>query len=1296
VRVAGQVETIMPLRVSISSILAGLSSLLLLVFAASATANSGGISGRSGNPSTGGLTCQDSGCHGSSNPFGGSGSIGGSTTVGAGTNNNNFTIQLSGSGGNEAGFNLSATGGTLDASGAGTQELSGELTHTSPQSISGNAASWSFQWDAPSGDGSYTFYFCINQVDGDNAGTNDTDDGPVCTSQTITVDDANPTTSGIPNVNVLEDAGNVLRNLNSYFADAEDGDPVSYTVTNNTNPSLFTSTNIASDTLTLDFAPDQNGFASIQVRATDSQGQTVFDTFSVSVTAVNDEPSFTKGPNQNVNENSGSVSVPGWASNIDEGAANESGQTLTFNVSNDNTGLFSSQPAVSSAGTLTFAVDPNNEAGGSATVTISLSDSGGTANGGDNLSASDTFTINVSSQNDDPFITSGTPSPNAAEDQLYSHTFAVSDADNGSFSFGLSGEPTGMTVDSSGNLTWTPSNAQGGITYNVTVTVDDLSGGTDTQSWSVTSTADNDSPTVANPVSDFSVDEDAANTVIDLADGAANVFDDIDNDDASLAYAVDSNSNPALVGASINGSNELVLSYTADGNGSASITVSADDGEFTVTDDFVVTVTALNDAPTINLGTDQTVDEDAGAQSVNGWAGGFDPGPPDESGQSISDYLVSNDNNGLFASQPDVDNSGNLTYTPAADANGSAIVTVNIVDDGGTPNGGDDTSPDQTFTITVNPVNDAPFFTKGADESVGEDAGAQSVPGWATGISEGAANEGAQVVTFNVSNDNNGLFSAQPAISSGGDLTYTPAANASGSATVTVNLSDDGGTPNGGDDTSADQTFTITVNGVNDPPSIASTPGTNGAGGCDYNYVVSVNDVDDAIDGSSLDFTILTGPTGMSVSDATGTVTWPGANIAAVPDGSTHNVTLEVADGGENGASPDTQSWTITVDQSDADGDGIGDVCDGDNGNDGIFDSALDFTVTQNGQDGIFLAQGAGTVTVNAALSPDLAGVDPIWDWSRTSSAVRGLPSYDDSSSIPATNSTGGEGVITFDPASLPAGQYTLRLTATTGSLSTRNSIVVDVRTGASAPADADNDGIPDTGSGGSDAVVGSSVINGTADGTVSEMVETAGSLSLRVGADAIAAAAMRGTPDSIGALISGDEARALVGDFGQFGERTNTGGWFDFEVRGLTPGGSARVVLPLQSRLRPDAVYMKYHPGVGWQEFSVGGGDAIASAGRAGGLCPGPADAVWTSGLAAFDGCIRLTLTDGGPNDTDGEINGVIMDPGGAVAAGDDTSVDDPVGGGGGRLGPWSLLALLVGLLTLWRFGRHRKDGTA
>src|SRR5207253_1803461 len=119
--------------------------------------------------------------------------------------------------------------------------------------------------------------------------------------------------------------------------------------------------------------------------------------------------------------------------------------------------------------------------------------------------------------------------------------------------------------------------------------------------------------------------------------------------------------------------------------------------------------------------------------------------------------------------------------------------------------------------VTIVPVNDVPSFTKGANQTVAEDAGARTVANWATAISAGTGDTG-QAVNFIVSNTNNALFSAQPAVSSTGTLTYTSAPDANGSATVTVQIHDDGGTSNGGVDTSLPQTFTITVTAVNDAP----------------------------------------------------------------------------------------------------------------------------------------------------------------------------------------------------------------------------------------------------------------------------------------------------------------------------------------------------------------------------------------------------------------------------------------------------------------------------------------------
>ena len=96
--------------------------------------------------------------------------------------------------------------------------------------------------------------------------------------------------------------------------------------------------------------------------------------------------------------------------------------------------------------------------------------------------------------------------------------------------------------------------------------------------------------------------------------------------------------------------------------------------------------------------------------------------------------------------------------------------------------------------------------------SAAANSGVNSVAAFATNISPGPANEAAQTLSFNLLNDNNALFTAQqPAIASNGTLSFTPNPSATGTATVTVTAQDNGGTANGGVDTSEAQTFTITV-----------------------------------------------------------------------------------------------------------------------------------------------------------------------------------------------------------------------------------------------------------------------------------------------------------------------------------------------------------------------------------------------------------------------------------------------------------------------------------------------------
>jgi CSLREA domain-containing protein len=264
-----------------------------------------------------------------------------------------------------------------------------------------------------------------------------------------------------------------------------------------------------------------------------------------------------------------------------------------------------------------------------------------------------------------------------------------------------------------------------------------------------------------------------------------------------------------------------------DGTATITVTVTATNGQ-TAQDTFVLTVDPINDPPSFVKGADQTVDEDAGAQTVNGWATSISQGP-NETGQTLTFNITPTGTTGslTFSSGPAIDPAtGNLTYTPTADTNGTANFSVTLSDNGSNTPPNSNTSGAQTFMITVNAINDPPSFTEGPDQNITDGAGPQTVNNWATNISPGP-NEAGQILTFNVSPTGSTgtlTFSAPPSISAAGTLTYTATTSTVGTATFDVTLSDNGSNVPPNSNTSAAQSFTITVNPANDPP-VNTVPG---------------------------------------------------------------------------------------------------------------------------------------------------------------------------------------------------------------------------------------------------------------------------------------------------------------------------------------------------------------------------------------------------------------------------------------------------------------------------------------
>ena len=158
---------------------------------------------------------------------------------------------------------------------------------------------------------------------------------------------------------------------------------------------------------------------------------------------------------------------------------------------------------------------------------------------------------------------------------------------------------------------------------------------------------------------------------------------------------------------------------------------------------FTVTVSGVNDPPSFTKGGNPTVLEDAGAQSISGWATSILAwGRPDESGQNVSFVVDSKRIPDLFSSRTGrFLASGTLTFTPAANANGTSTVTLHAVDDGGTANGGRRQRARRRPSPSRSPpVNDATKLHEGTPtRRHWRTLGLQTVTNWATNILGGPA-----------------------------------------------------------------------------------------------------------------------------------------------------------------------------------------------------------------------------------------------------------------------------------------------------------------------------------------------------------------------------------------------------------------------------------------------------------------------------------------------------------------------------------------------------------------------------
>ena len=444
-------------------------------------------------------------------------------------------------------------------------------------------------------------------------------------------------------------------------------------------------------------------------------------------------------------------------------ASDADGDPLTFSIVDN--------PANGSLSTITgnkVTYTPNANFSGSDSFTFRAND--GSANS--NIA---TASISVSSTNDAPVAND--VSATTDEETAVEITLAASDADGDPLTFSIVDNPANGSLSTiTGNtVTYTP-NANFSGSDSFTFRANDGSANSNIATASISVSSTNDAP-VASDVSATTDEE----TAVEITLAAS----DADGDPLTFSI-VDNPANGSL--STITGSK---VTYTPNANfsGSDSFTFRANDGSANSNIATAsVSVSSTNDAP---------VASDVSAATDEETAVEITLAASDPDGDPLTFSIVSPPGNGSLSAI-----TGNtVTYTPNANFSGSDSFTFRA-------NDGSANSNIATSEISISNVNDNPISSGIADITANEDAANRTI-----NLVEVFSDADDATLNYEVTaNDNPSLVSTSL---SGTDLILDFQDNQNGEANLTVRASDDEGA-------SANASFKVTVNPVNDAPIITS------------------------------------------------------------------------------------------------------------------------------------------------------------------------------------------------------------------------------------------------------------------------------------------------------------------------------------------------------------------------------------------------------------------------------------------------------------------------------------------
>ena len=243
-----------------------------------------------------------------------------------------------------------------------------------------------------------------------------------------------------------------------------------------------------------------------------------------------------------------------------------------------------------------------------------------------------------------------------------------------------------------------------------------------------------------------------------------------------------------------------------------------------------------------------TVNEDSGAYLQASFATNISADPTADFELALN-FIVSNDRNALFSSQPAVAANGTLTFTPANNANGSATVTMAVQDDGGIADGRVDTSASRTFTITVTSVNDAPTDIALSASSLAENNAANATVGTLSATDPDAGATHTFTLVTGAGSTDNAAFNL-----SGNSLRLNGSANfeVKSSYSVRVRATDQSSL-------TFEKVLTVTITDVNEAPTDIALSASSLAENNAANATVGTLSATDPDAGATHTFTLVTG-----------------------------------------------------------------------------------------------------------------------------------------------------------------------------------------------------------------------------------------------------------------------------------------------------------------------------------------------------------------------------------------------------------------------------------------------------